>query len=164
AQDPLNNCTPDPSALPTVMADITFDQRTCLVWEFAHKNDTDIADYADENALGLGSYSGSNLDVEAYCEAATTGGFEDWRVPDALELKESLVDCAVGEYYAPIDLTTRLATTDVHEETASEWNPPKLCVHNILNGDTTVVRGGAGVRCVRGTATTSAPSTCMSCL
>ncbi|MBU0674258.1 MAG: DUF1566 domain-containing protein [Proteobacteria bacterium] len=91
--------------------------------DFSNNGDGTVRDLATDLMWEQGDYQSSDFDdAVSHCESATTGGYNDWRLPNVKEL-QSIVDYSRAPDYsnsAAID-PVFTATSFPNENGATEW-------------------------------------------
>jgi hypothetical protein len=131
-------CVPDPNGSLSVNGDTVHDSKTCLDWMKTTKTGVNYAA------------------AEMYCGDATTGGFDDWRIPSASEFASIVTLCGKYAPDGPIDTKIFDLQGDGYWTTTPAGELNKVCAVGMLNAGGYYHYGTAGpqvVRCVRGTGT-----------
>ncbi|HVY26978.1 MAG TPA: DUF1566 domain-containing protein [Polyangiaceae bacterium] len=140
-----SGCVPDPNGALMVNGDAVHDAKTCLDWMKTTKTGVNYAA------------------AEMYCADATTGGFDDWRIPDASEFASIVTRCGKYTPEGPIDTSIFDLQGDGYWTTTPAGEPNKVCAVGMLNAGGYYHYGTAGpqvVRCVRGTGTVKMVKDC----
>jgi len=140
-----SGCVPDANGALMVNGDAVHDPKTCLDWMKTTKTGVNYAA------------------AEMYCADATTGGFDDWRIPDASEFASIVTRCGKYTPEGPIDTSVFDLQGDGYWTTTPAGEPNKVCAVGMLNAGGYYHYGTAGpqvVRCVRGTGTVKMVKDC----
>lgn len=133
-----SGCVPDPNGTLSVKDEVVVhDAKSCLDWMKVTKEGVNYAA------------------AEMYCADATTGGFDDWRIPSASEFASIVTLCGKYAPEGPVDKVFELKG-DGYWTTTPAGEPNKVCAVGMLNAGGYYHYGTAGpqvVRCVRGTGT-----------
>jgi hypothetical protein len=123
----------------TVGTDTVLDNETGLMWQSEESTSTFV--FGDSSA----------------CDAATTGGFDDWRLPTVTELQTIVDETRSAPPYIDTDLFTIATDVDTVLWTSTPYAAASgfgWCVSFRFAGASgSVVANTFGVRCVRSTAT-----------
>lgn len=139
-------CVPDPNGGLSVKGEVVHDSKSCLDWMKATKTGVNYAA------------------AEMYCGDATTGGFDDWRIPNASEFASIVTLCGKYAPDGPVDTKVFELAGDGYWTTTPAGEPNKVCAVGMLNAGGYYHYGTAGpqvVRCVRGAGTFKMVKDCM---
>lgn len=140
-----SSCTPTLGGAVTVTGDVVHDASSCLDWM---KTTQDNVNYAA---------------AETFCGEATTGGFDDWRIPSVDELASIITHCGKYPPEGPVDTQVFDIKGDGYWTQTPAGEPNKVCAIGMANAGGYYHYGTAGpqvVRCVRGLGITKAVKDC----
>jgi len=141
-----SGCVPDASGALGTVGDTVRDSKTCLDWMKTTKTGVNYAA------------------ADMFCADATTGGFDDWRIPTASEFASTITLCGKYPPDGPTDPKFFDQKGDGYWTSTPAGEPNKVCAVGMADAGDYYHYGTAGpqvVRCVRGTGSVTMVKDCI---